>query len=562
MLKIQIAIQLLICLLFSTQALASESSILSLQPYAVTEKDYARPDLKAKLTNINPNINSWFFLTLEMVVKNRSYTFHLENIDKKNPVKLAAGGLTIGDQHCPLWENPDLDTLLTAKKKSKPFVSLCNNKIFLRKKVQGYTTTKEWVVEFVRGNLWGGEALISGVKNTVYKDKYLQLASLNGAPQPVAEYAPPTNSPLPANTRPEISAKMLLPEHLGISLRKSRRRNDKRMALGKWYEVQGEPNMFISIIYPDAISDDIMNENQKLVRNLDSVEKKALTYLAAFNLEAYEMHFSTGTDHPKTGWSDRSKMAMRNVNAKGPDGINSSDPIVQTGLVPPTKSEDIVATFTGGFKRSHGAFKFGKLANINHGSHYGFVENGVIFSSLQPHLSTLYILTTGEVGLKTWQSEDQNSLGPKILHARQNGVPIVEAGIPGKLVKFWGKGNWSGNEHAQQRTLRAGMCLTKKSKKYKKGHLIYGYFSSVTSSAMARVFQAYDCEYAMHLDMNALEHTYLARYVRSETKARYPEQLIKGMAVLDRRFGKQGKVPRFVGYPDNRDFFYLLRLRK
>ena len=29
---------------------------------------------------------------------------------------------------------------------------------------------------------------------------------------------------------------------------------------------------------------------------------------------------------------------------------------------------------------------------------------------------------------------------------------------------------------------------------------------------MARIFQAYRCDYAMLLDMNALEHTYLAMY--------------------------------------------------
>ena len=88
--------------------------------------------------------------------------------------------------------------------------------------------------------------------------------------------------------------------------------------------------------------------------------------------------------------------------------------------------------------------------------------------------------------------------------------------------------------------------------------LIYGYFSSVTPAAMARIFQAYQCEYAMHLDMNAPEHTYLAVYTeQGEKGGRVPEQLTTGMRVLDERF--QGNVPRFIGYPDNRDFFYLIR---
>ena len=39
-----------------------------------------------------------------------------------------------------------------------------------------------------------------------------------------------------------------------------------------------------------------------------------------------------------------------------------------------------------------------------------------------------------------------------------------------------------------------------------------------------------------------------------------PEQLIDGMKVLDERF--EGNVPRFIGYPDNRDFFFLTRKPK
>jgi hypothetical protein len=74
---------------------------------------------------------------------------------------------------------------------------------------------------------------------------------------------------------------------------------------------------------------------------------------------------------------------------------------------------------------------------------------------------------------------------------------------------------------------------------------------------MARVFQAYHCRYALLLDINALEHTYLAVY-----KGRDPEfsvqHLIKGMEVLDKTKGGR-VIPRFLGYPDNRDFFYLLR---
>ncbi|MFC3117499.1 hypothetical protein ACFOHS_01050 [Jhaorihella thermophila] len=73
-----------------------------------------------------------------------------------------------------------------------------------------------------------------------------------------------------------------------------------------------------------------------------------------------------------------------------------------------------------------------------------------------------------------------------------------------------GPGNWSGSAKAELRTLRAGACMARSAGTT---WLIYGYFSTATPSAMARTFQAYGCDYAMLLDMNALEHTYLALYV-------------------------------------------------
>ena len=87
--------------------------------------------------------------------------------------------------------------------------------------------------------------------------------------------------------------------------------------------------------------------------------------------------------------------------------------------------------------------------------------------------------------------------------------------------------------------------------------LIYGYFSTATPSAMARVFEAYQCRYAMMLDMNALEHTYLAVFPQEDSGVTV-NHLINGMNVLDKSFNQQ-VVPRFVGYADNRDFFYLVR---
>jgi hypothetical protein len=217
-----------------------------------------------------------------------------------------------------------------------------------------------------------------------------------------------------------------------------------------------------------------------------------------------------------------------------------------------------VATFTGGFKREHGAFRYGDLAGRNHGSHYGFIEQGVVFSKLQPGLATLYVLDDGAVRMGTWSQADDRLLA-RIRYARQNGVPLVEpdptgAPAPGALVAKWGPGNWSGSATGELRAVRAGVCLQEAAGRR---FLIYGWFSTATPSAMARVFQAYGCRYAMLLDMNALEHTYLAVYGRQGHQITV-QHLIRGMAEVDK--STDGAiVPRFIGFPDNRDFFYLVR---
>ena len=134
-------------------------------------------------------------------------------------------------------------------------------------------------------------------------------------------------------------------------------------------------------------------------------------------------------------------------------------------MVSPALVGRTVATFTGGFKREHGAFKYGDLAGRNHGSHYGFIEEGVVFSKLQPGLATLYVLDDGAVAHDDLVGGRRPRCSARISYARQNGVPLVEpdpatgSAVPGALVAAWGPGNWSGSATGELRALRAGACL-------------------------------------------------------------------------------------------------------
>ena len=221
----------------------------------------------------------------------------------------------------------------------------------------------------------------------------------------------------------------------------------------------------------------------------------------------------------------------------------------------------MVATFAGGFKRAHGAFRSGAFARVNSGSHYGFVEGGTVLSTLQPGLATLFALDDGSVEMKTWSRSD-DALLERVRSARQNGVPLLERDprtglvVPGALVGRWGEGNWGGSQDSRLRSVRAGAGVQEWDGRR---FLVFGYFSSATPSAMAVVLASFGCQYAMHLDMNAPEHTYLALYREKDGKLDV-EHLVRAMSVLDKTSGGT-TVPRFLAVADNRDFFYLMKKR-
>lgn len=514
---------------------------------------------EVRLLNLNPHINAWHLINIFWPHKKYDEWFHLElfrpktqriYLDKNYPfgIVIKENGQ---DYQCDLW-SPGGANIKLAGYRKKPYTALCEGRIYLRQRIEGYRTTKEWVVEFLRDNVWGGGAITELVKRTIFKDRYLiKTENLEKSKQSQTAVL---GSPEPAKLDPQFINTLVEAKELGIPLES---KVDEMLVIGAWYPVKNKRGVFVSVIEPKAIAPDILLSYPKHVNPLGPIESTALNYLISFDLSKFDVNFAIGTDHPRVGWSSRVLLENQDMSLPGPDGIDSIEPLSATGLIPPHISKKVVASFTGGFKRSHAAFRWGPLAKKNFGSHYGVMENGVLFSTPQEELATLLIHRDGLVELRTWTPED-NEILPHLKHIRQNGVPIIKfdqdqwKGVPGKYVSRWGAGNWSGSQEREFRTLRAAVCLREQ-----KGQrfLIYGYFSSVTPSAIARIFQAYGCDYAMHLDMNALEHTYLAIYSTDEQGRNVPYQLVKGMKVLDERF--KGVVPRFIGYPDNRDYFYL-----
>lgn len=511
----------------------------------------------ATLVNLVPSSGTWYLLEIVSETGTPA-VYHLETISpgqvelsdiQGGSLRLVNGGLVT---FCVPWSGTGGGELASARGSGFPFVPICDGRLYLRNPASGRRSYLEKTADFLRDRVKGGEAITTFVKDTVFKDRYLQTGSSERAAR---EYVEPTGAP-PAVAISQISAEnRMAPSGLAVALDGVRQ---GRMEVGRWYPATGVPGVFLSVLEAGQVPA-VRPEHRAWISPLDGIENSALTYLVAFDLSLHELGFALGTDHPRVGWSDRSPPQDRDPSLAGPDGLDSAAPLARTGVLAPHWVSRVSSTFTGGFKRSHGAFKFGDLASKNRGSHYGFVESGTVFSRLQPDLATVVTWNDGRSEILTWQRE-LDSRSSQVRHARQNGVPLVDTDPvtgwprPGKLVSRWGEGNWSGSQDEKLRTLRAGLCQVDADGKR---FFVYGYFSGATPSAMARVFLATGCQYAIHLDMNALEHTYLALY-RTVDGRFLTEHLIEGMSVLDPE--KNGAyLPRFVAVPDNRDFFYFLR---
>jgi hypothetical protein len=543
-------------------------SIVELQPYRQTNSnniDTPQGSLgTVKLINLNPTINAWYLL--KILWKDGSVaSYHLENpqphaqsltLDPNDPasVELSEGD---GRRPCKLFADEVNNPLIQASKSHVPYAPLCEGRLFLRNPVKGHLTRLEAEAEFVRNQVWGGEK-VTVIMHHLLEDTHRQTAELSSAADQgagIAGVAASEGAPLAALVDSRYADHVLTPSGLGLPLEVVH----GPVRPGTWYAASGNPGVYVSVIEPQFIDTAILESHKTTVNALDSVEASSLCYLVAFDLDHFDLGYALGTEHPSVEWSEHIQPQMRDPTLPGPDGIGTITPLVSTGVVSPQSATITVATFAGGFKRMHGAFKYGRLATLNHGSHYGFVENGVVFSKLQPGLATVFVLEDGSVQMKTWGPQDDRLLA-KVRYARQSGVPLVEfddrsqSTTPGQLVNQWGAGNWSGSEDMKLRTLRAGAALQANGKK---AFLIYAVFSDATPSAMARVFQAYRCRYGMHLDMNALEHSYFALYRRSGSQL-FVDYLIDGMSEVDET-ASGGKVPRFLGYSDNRDFFFITR---
>ncbi len=524
-------------------------TIVEIQPFRRSVRtDYGNAGV-IELTSLNPNFNTWFLLDVTTVVRGRrTDTYHLEVTDpesthlslktKDEPALVFENSGMVS--RCTPWEGRPSE-LEKARSSGLPYAPICDQRAFLRNEVRGSRTNREAVSQFLRDNVVFGDDIVNLIKGSFYEDAYMSSGEViaGGDAGDVAAALGQAN----------LSRHPVIRTYFGFDLEGA----ENGVEAGSWYAVKEAPGVYASAMQPGMIHPDILNRKGE-THWLDGVESRADVYLVAFDMAQFDLGYEVGTDHPRLDWSPRPSGSGKNWNLPGPDGFNTAAPLTRTGMLSPALTDRVAAAFTGGFKRSHGAWRAGDKAFTNYGHHYGFLSHGVLFSKLHPGLSTIIVMDDGSIDMRKWTEADRKIL-PRIRFARQNGVPLIEDGVPGDQVTSWLGGNWSGSAEADLRTLRGGTCMKEQDgRKF----LIYAYFSTATPSAMARTFQAYGCDHAMLLDMNSQDLTYMALYTREDRNV-IPHHLVAGMAEADTRGSDGNLIPRFVGYADNRDFIYLLR---
>lgn len=535
------------------------NDVVSFQPFAEVSGPLAfmKSEQTVRLTNLNKIVNTWFLL--EVIPAKGSWskarTFNIENA-YPNAQKITLGEdgrivvkTTDGETVCDMLGEDGWSGALFDGVDTDPYVALCGGKLLLRNQQSGKKDTISWGTTLLRDMLGDtGDAIVNGVKENLFDGKYFEAGEENAAAGATVDEGGPTA----AKVSEAVSIKK---SGIGFDLVDDVKDG---MQVGQWYASKNFPGLFLSVMKAKYVDKEILQTYTDRVKPLDVTgqgESEAIVNSVAIDLDKYRFGWNNGTEHPGVGWSSR---ALKEFGP-GPDGFADLNPLSFPGVVTPTLLNQTVGVLTGGFQRRHSAFKGGPLAEINRSSHYGFMEKGVLMSTIIPNLATFIIGLDGTIELKTWNLQDNARLD-KMRDIRQNGVPLIETdpttgeGIPGSLVNSWVGGNWSGSANVELKTPRTSACIAEREGKR---FLIMTYFSTHTPNAMARVLQSYGCKYAIHLDMNQPVFAYTAFFTATADGDFNIEHLSNSME--DDVIVNGKKAPRSLLTPTYKDFFYVMK---
>lgn len=240
-------------------------TIIELQPFRQTQSVQFSAPLdqgpegagEAMLTNLNPNINAWFMLTIRRTPSGKSEAYHLENpwpkaqrlsidADHPNGILISSDGREIA---CDLWGGAGATALQQARRLELPYAPLCQDRLYLRNAVPGTYTHLERVTNFLRDHVWGGDQIVGFVKHEFFADAFIEKSAAGAPSLPaVADVSPPGLRA--AQIGFAFSGQAVIPENLGIDVGQ----RSSGLLLGRWYAARDVVGVYLSVIKPQAIA--------------------------------------------------------------------------------------------------------------------------------------------------------------------------------------------------------------------------------------------------------------------------------------------------------------------
>ena len=425
---------------------------------------------------------------------------------------------------------------LDARRSAVPYAPLCGERIYLLNPTQGHQTPIEAVTDLLREKVPGGEKIVSFVRDTFFARLYRNKAEEEVESMPVADRPrkKPVEGPAPALVDADAAVLAVKPLDLGIEIEDSVAGG---AIPGDWYAAKDIPGVFVSLITPGRIAPEILRSYPLRVNHLGAVESGQLVYLVAFDLAQFDVHYTLGTTHPGVEWSGRVQSRMKEPSLPGPDGIGTCKPFVRTGFINPSDAPHTAAGFCRGIQTLPRRFQ-GRAARSEE-SRQPLRLSGGRRAVQHPSAGTFDALRARRrpgrhEDLDGRRQHDSAAAGSDPLckmaspsSRRLDATGRVSAsrppGQPLGRRQLVGHRGPEAADHA-----RGGRPAGIQGRRF----LVYAFFWSATPSAVARVFQAYQCRYAMPLDMNALEHTYLAVYKKQGSNISV-QHLIRRMADVD-----------------------------
>ncbi|MGZ6479709.1 MAG: hypothetical protein ACXWQE_10420 [Bdellovibrionales bacterium] len=497
-------------------------NVVEFQPFAEISGPVNKGQEQLRLINLNRHVNMWYLLEISDS-RGVKQTVNLENpYPLEQKLSLAPSGQLLINS-----ASASIPCAWNETKANDPYTSICQGRLFLRSQAGGHTDSYTWKNQSLK-DLVGTNAVISAARTS--------------------SLAP---SPALVNSRSNI-----INTKLGFELEDA---STASLEAGQWYKSKNYPGVYLSAMKARFVPENIMRSYSDRVMPMNSYgpgESDEVVDSVAIDLSEYRFGWNTGTDLPGVKWSNRAQTVKPGA---GPDGFGDLKPLAFPGTVNPLQAAKAVAVLTGGFERRHSAFRLLQMSTTNRGHHYGYMEKGVVMSTIVPNLASLIIYRDGNVDIKTWTLADNASLA-NIQDIRQNGVPLIEwdastgQGIPHALVRERTAGNWSATAQNQVKIMRASACILERDGKR---FLMFSYFSSHSPSGMARVLQAYQCKYAIHLDMNAPRFAYSAFFTTNAEGDFRIEHLSTEMVEDVTANGK--RAPRNLLVPSYKDFFYVMK---